>query len=132
MFRQFGVMSDCRRARVPGGSYFFTVNLALRGGSLLTDHVEDLRSACVATVLEHPLTCDAMVVLPALRRKGEAGIWQRRFWEHCIRDEADFRAHVEYCWISPVKHGLVGRAVDWPFSSIHRDLREGRAGKDWA
>lgn len=53
----------------------------------------------------------------------ERGIWQRRFWEHHIRDEADMAAHVNYCWINPVKHGLVERPEDWPYSSIHRDLR---------
>ncbi len=51
----------------------------------------------------------------------EHGIWQRRFWEHHIRDEADYRAHVRYCWINPVKHGLVERPEDWPYSSYHRD-----------
>ncbi|MCW1918458.1 transposase [Rhodobacter sp. KR11] len=56
-------------------------------------------------------------------RRQERGIWQRRFWEHHIRNEADFAAHVQYCWINPVKHGLVERPEDWPYSSIHRDLR---------
>ena len=56
-------------------------------------------------------------------RRHERGIWQRRFWEHHIRSEADFAAHVQYCWINPVKHGLVQRPEDWPYSSIHRDLR---------
>ena len=62
----------------------------------------------------------------------EKGIWQRRFWEHHIRDEADFDAHVRYCWGNPVKHGLVARAVDWPHSSIHRDIRLGRVEPEWA
>ncbi|WP_238365814.1 REP-associated tyrosine transposase [Mesobacterium pallidum] len=56
-------------------------------------------------------------------RKGEVGLWQRRFWEHHIRDEADHAAHLRYCWLNPVKHGLVARAEEWPFSSIHRDPR---------
>ncbi|MDJ0824838.1 MAG: transposase [Rhodobacter sp.] len=64
--------------------------------------------------------------------KRECGIWQRRFWEHVIRDEADFRMHVAYCWGNPVKHGYVARAVDWPYSSIHRDIRLGRVGPEWA
>ena len=58
-------------------------------------------------------------VNPDLR--GEAPIWQKRFWEHHIRDDRDFAAHVEYCWINPVKHGLVARAQDWAWSSVHRD-----------
>lgn len=53
--------------------------------------------------------------------RGEAPIWQKRFWEHHIRDEADFRAHVQYCWMNPVKHGLVSDPGDWPFTSYRRD-----------
>ncbi|NIZ08566.1 transposase [Pseudooceanicola sp. HF7] len=55
------------------------------------------------------------------RARHERGIWQRRFWEHHIRDEADHTAHLRYCWENPVKHGLVQRAEDWPYSSVHRD-----------
>ena len=51
----------------------------------------------------------------------EHGLWQRRFWEHHIRDDADWANHVNYCWINPVKHGLVERPEDWPYSSYHRD-----------
>lgn len=53
--------------------------------------------------------------------KNEAPIWQKRFWEHHIRDEAAFAACVRYCWINPVKHGLVGHPGEWPYSSWHRD-----------
>jgi len=60
------------------------------------------------------------------RAKGEVGLWQRRFWEHTIRDEADFAAHVEYCHFNPVKHGFVERAEAWPYSSVHREIRAGR------
>lgn len=61
-------------------------------------------------------------VNPGVRAdKGEVALWQRRFWEHHIRDEADFRAHVEYCWFNPVKHGFVENPGDWPYSSYHRD-----------
>ncbi|WP_299609539.1 transposase [uncultured Tateyamaria sp.] len=63
--------------------------------------------------------------------KREVGVWQRRFWEHCIRDEADYRAHVAYCWSNPVKHGYVERAVEWPYSSIHRDVRMGQVEPEW-
>lgn len=58
-------------------------------------------------------------VNPDLR--DEAPIWQKRFWEHHIRDDRDFAAHVRYCWINPVKHGLVGHPREWPWSSWHRD-----------
>lgn len=57
----------------------------------------------------------------------ERGVWQRRFWEHHIRDADDFEAHVTYCWLNPVKHGLVAHAAEWPFSSWHRDYRENSA-----
>ena len=52
-------------------------------------------------------------------RRKERGIWQRRFWEHHIRDEADMVAHLRYCWWNPVKHGFVTRPEDWPYSSRH-------------
>ena len=58
--------------------------------------------------------------------KGDAGLWQRRFWEHHIRDEADFTAHLRYCWWNPVKHGFVKRPEDWPYSSVHREIAAGR------
>ena len=50
----------------------------------------------------------------------EKGIWQRRYWEHLIRDADDYRAHVEYCWWNPVKHGLAAHPADWPHSSFRR------------
>ncbi|MBR9865140.1 MAG: transposase [Rhodobacteraceae bacterium] len=59
---------------------------------------------------------------PGLRlEKREVGIWQRRFWEHHIRDERDYRNHLQYCWNNPVKHGFVAHPEDWPYSSYHRD-----------
>lgn len=62
------------------------------------------------------------------RRKGERGIWQRRYWEHCIRDADDMAAHLRYVLCNPVQHGYVSRATDWPYSSIHRDIAAGRLG----
>ncbi|WP_137889144.1 transposase [Pseudomonas sp. 2FE] len=61
----------------------------------------------------------------------ESGLWQRRFWEHCIRDEQDYRRHMDYLHWNPVKHGLVARAADWPWSSFHRLVREGVYPADW-
>ncbi len=69
---------------------------------------------------------------PVRQARGERGIWQRRFWEHLIRNEADYSRHVEYCYINPLKHGLVGCVRDWPFSSFHRDVRAGIFPEDWA
>lgn len=65
-------------------------------------------------------------------KRGERGIWQRRYWEHLIRDEADYRAHMDYVHINPVKHGLVGRVADWPYSTFHRLKEEGVYPADWA
>ena len=62
----------------------------------------------------------------------ERGIWQRRFWEHAIRDENDYAAHLDYIHYNPVKHGHARRAVDWPLSSLHRYVRLGAYPVDWA
>jgi putative transposase len=64
--------------------------------------------------------------------KGERGIWQRRFWEHVIRDSDDYRRHVDYIHFNPVKHGFVERPGDWKFSSIHRYIRGNVLPVDWA
>ena len=64
--------------------------------------------------------------------KRERGIWQRRYWEHLIRNDRDFAAHVDYIHINPVKHGYVHRAVDWPYSSIHQYIERGWLNADWA
>ena len=62
----------------------------------------------------------------------ERGIWQRRFYEHIIRDERDLQNHIDYIHINPVKHGYVKRAQDWPHSSFHRYVREGKLPINWA
>ena len=64
--------------------------------------------------------------------RGERGIWQRRFWDYVIRDDGDYAAHVDYCHINPVKHGLVGRVSDWPYSSFHRYVERAIYPLDWA
>ena len=163
-------MTNYRRLRLKGATYFFSVALEDRQATTLVDRIDDLRSAYAATWMERPFTCDAFVVLPnhlhaiwtlprgdsdfstrwrliksrftlrsgaarnrcrSKREKQEKGIWQRRFWEHCIRDEADFRTHLRYCWANPVRHGQVDHAADWPFSSLRRDIRLGQADPRW-
>jgi len=62
-------------------------------------------------------------------RKGEVCIWQRRFWEHQIRDEKDLQRHVDYIHYNPVKHGLVQRIEDWSWSTYHKYVREGFYGR---
>jgi REP element-mobilizing transposase RayT len=89
-------MPNYRRAFVPGGCWFFTVNLLERRNSLLAERIDALRDAIQRT------------------------------------DEADDARHVEYCYINPVKHGLVARVRDWPHSSFHRDARAGIFPEDWA
>ena len=64
--------------------------------------------------------------------KGERGIWQRRYWEHLIRDDEDYARHVDYIHYNPVKHRHVTGAADWPHSSIHRYIDEGILPVDWA
>ncbi len=59
-------------------------------------------------------------IRPSRIKKQERGIWQRRYWEHYIRDEKDWIAHINYIHHNPVKHGCVKRMEDWPYSSIHR------------
>ena len=73
--------------------------------------------------------------LPLAARGGKrraAGIWQRRYWEHLIRDENDWRRHFDYIHINPLKHGWVSRVQDWPYSSFHRAVRAGIYPLDWA
>lgn len=167
-------MSNYRRHRLEGGSYFFTVNLRDRRSGLLTAEIAALRQAVQATRRERPFRIEAWVVLPdhlhcvwtlpagdadfparwqaikarfsrrvktaapvreSLLRKRDAGVWQRRYWEHAIRDERDFAAHVDYVHFNPVKHGLVETAAAWPYSTFRRWVREGGYpevwGEDW-
>ena len=53
-------------------------------------------------------------------------------WEHLIRDERDFAAHMDYVHFNPVRHGLVEKAADWPFSTFHRLVEDGFYPRDWA
>lgn len=64
--------------------------------------------------------------------KGEALVWQRRFWEHTLRDEADFSAHCDYIHYNPVKHGHADRPTDWPHSTVHRFIEQGLYPADWS
>ena len=162
---------DYRRALIPGGTWFFTINLANRSSRLLIERVDTLRDVVREVRQRHPFEIVAWVVLPdhihaiwtlppddadfptrwalikagfsrriapgeninvARATKGERGIWQRRFWEHLIRDEDDLARHVDYIHINPVKHGHAVKASDWPWSSIHRYIRNGLVTEDWA
>ena len=168
---QLAGMSNYLRAKVPGGTYFFTVNLLERRRRLLVEHVVDLRAAFRAAHAARPFEVIAIAILPdhlhCLWRlpmgdsdnanrwaqiKGgfsrriavderrsaqrvsrrERGIWQRRYWEHLIRDEQDLRRHVDYIHFNPVKHGHVSRAIDWPYSSFPRWVANGDYPAYWA
>jgi len=64
--------------------------------------------------------------------KGGYNVWQRRFWEHTVRDEQDLQAHMDYIHYNPVKHGFVTRVCGWPYSSFHRFVRLGWLTAEWA
>ena len=164
-------MTDYRRNRVPGGSYFFTVNLADRRSDLLVRRIDILRDAVRKVRAGTPFHIDAWVVLPehmhclwtlpdgdvdfsarwqAIKTefsrkmppgedrsasrvgKGERGIWQRRFWEHTIRDDRDYALHMDYIHLDPVKHGLVSEVGNWPYSSFHRCVAIGLCPPGWS
>ena len=164
-------MSNYRRNRVPGGTYFFTVNLLNRKSNLLIDQIDLLRESIRKTKVKKPFHIDAWVVLPehlhciwtlpagdddfsgrwrSIKkyfsksipekeyrsqnrvRRNERGIWQRRFWEHTIRDDQDYAAHMDYIHFNPVKHGWVESVKDWPYATFHKCVAEGIYPLDWA
>src|ERR1700730_3873749 len=155
---------DYRRNRVPGGSFFFTVNLLDRRSGLLVMQIQAFRDAVRQVRLHAPFRIDAWVVLrdhmhclwtlpagdadlpgrwraikmafskalpareprsPAMTSRGQRRIWQRRYWEHTIRDDRDFAAHLDYTHFNRVKHGLVEHPADW----LHSSVRCKRGGK---
>lgn len=168
-------MSRYRRARQPGGTYFFTV-VTFRRRPLFADPEAGallrapFRDACIA----QPFRIDAVCLLPdhlhavwtlpdgdsdfstrsgrikgrfshdyvaeggqahqsgaSRARRGEVGVWQRRFWEYLITDDEDSGWDVDYIHYNPVKHGHVTRAAEWPWSSFHRHVRAGLYAPDW-
>ncbi|QPK62318.1 transposase [Methylomonas sp. LL1] len=157
-------MPNYRCAFVPGGTWFFTVNLLERKNNDL------LRKTVRAVRERYPFKIDAWVVLPehmpavwtlppgdanfskrwrliksgvsrvipkteyrsdVRKAANERGIWQRHFWEHSLRDEADFERHVDYVHINPVKHAIVKRVIDWPYSSFHQYVEKGIYPENW-
>jgi putative transposase len=168
-------MPNYRRARIEGGSFFFTL-VTFDRRSLLTSELalRSLRGAWRETRKRLPFQTQAICILPdhlhciwtlpdgdldfsgrwrsikslfsrryleaggcrgplsaSRRAREEAGLWQRRFWEHWIREEADLRRHVDYVHFNPVKHGYVRRAGDWRWSSFQRFVREGWYDPGW-
>ena len=168
-------MSNYRRAKTPGGSYFFTVVTDRRQPLLtLAESRAILRSMIRETRQKHPFAIDAWVLLPehlhciwtlppgdtdystrwgiikggfskqarklfrrpewinrSKAKHRESTIWQRRFWEHEIRDQDDFNRHFDYIHWNPVKHRHVARAVDWPYSTFHQYVAQGVYLANW-
>ena len=163
-------MTNYRRDRTPGATWFFTVAIADRKSDLLIREIDRLRAAVRRVRRDWPFHIDAWVVLPdhvhalwtlprgdhdfstrwrliksnfsrglprlepissSRVKKGERGLWQRRYWEHRIRDEEDFRRHMDYIHINPLKHGYVNRVANWPFSTFSRYVRQGVYAVDW-
>jgi putative transposase len=90
-----------------------------------------VRWALIKASFSRELPRGEFVSLSRLRKR-ERGIWQRRYWEHTIRDEEDFAQHVDYIHFNPVKHGHVEHAAAWPYSSFHRLARLGFYPASWA
>ncbi|WNY80973.1 transposase [Cronobacter dublinensis] len=155
-------MSRYRRLYIPGNTWFFTVNLRNRRSFLLCRYIHLLREQVAKVKQRYPFTIDAWVVLPehihciwtlpeddtdysSRWREIKKGftralmppvaadnVWQRRFWEHGIRDEEDLRRHKDYVYFNPVKHEWVRRVSEWPYSSFHRDVARGLYPAAWA
>lgn len=90
-----------------------------------------LRIRLIKSCFSYHMNDDERINL-SRRQKGERGIWQRRFWEHCIRNEDDFEQHLNYIHYNPVKHNYVQQPSEWPYSSIHRYIKQGILPKNWA
>jgi putative transposase len=162
-------MSRYRRARIEGGTFFFTLTLADRSSDLLVKRVDRLRDVYRSVQERRPFETVAICLLPdhlhaiwslppgdadfarrwSLIKSGfsrslpaasrsssklakrENGIWQRRYWEHAVRDDTDLARHVDYIHFNPVKHGLVSRVCDRPHSSFHQHVKRGLLPADW-
>ena len=72
-----------------------------------------------------------LTVSESMKKKKEKGLWQRRFWEHSIRDQEDLNRHLDYIHYNPVKHGLAKRAIEWPHSSFKEFVEKGIYEEDW-
>ena len=89
-----------------------------------------LRWSLIKAGFSRGLAADAPLTPSKVARR-ERGLWQRRYWEHAIRDESDLARHVDYIHFNPVKHGLVSRVCDWPHSSFHHYVARGELPSDW-
>ncbi|MHC5022888.1 MAG: REP-associated tyrosine transposase [Planctomycetota bacterium] len=169
-------MPSYRRARIPGGSFFFTLVTADRRPILCDgNRVACIREAIRVTQQERPFVLDAAIILPdhlhfiwtlppgdddfptrwrliksrctrafrstglwerpvspSRKRHGDRGIWQRRYWEHVVRDEHQFERLVDYIHYNPVKHGLAHCPHEWDYTSFHRYVARRIYDASWA
>ena len=150
-------MPRYRRFFVPGGCYFFTVVTADRKPIFADENnVEHLKQAFKREMERRPFILQAIVVLPdhvhALWElpKGDAdfsnrwreikkhvskscgqSVWQKHYWEHCIRDDDDWAKHLDYIHFNPVRHGYTSSACEWKWSSFHRWQQQGVYSHGW-
>jgi len=148
-----------RRSKATGATFFFTVVTHLRRKILRpAENMNLLRQAFQSVNEKYPFQMDAFVVLPdhvhciwtlpegdndfstrwrliksyfTKRCRSEEAIWQKRFWEHQIRDDEDFARHVEYIHYNPVRHGYVESPLEWPHSSFHAFVGRGIYHPSW-
>src|SRR3990170_655931 len=114
-------MPEYRRWYVPGGTFFFTAVTHGRRPMLGTD------------LARRYLKAGGEEITPSRSRlrHAERGIWQRRYWEHAVRDEEDLKRCVDYVHWNPKKHGHLANVRDWRWSSFHRFVRLGEYTADW-
>ncbi|MEO2018370.1 MAG: transposase [Fuerstiella sp.] len=168
-------MSDYRRWKISGGTFFFTIVTHNRKRLFDSDTARQfLRESFYEVTSRHPFAIPAIVLLPdhlhmlmclpardaefsvrirqiktlftkrwaqvedtkrqrsmSRQSRGEHNVWQRRFYEHMVRDEEDFQRCADYIHVNPLKHGLVRRVIDWPWSSFHRWLTDGHYEAGW-
>jgi putative transposase len=79
----------------------------------------------------HQAFHDSRLLTPSARKRREVTIWQRRFWEHRIRNDADLERHVDYIHYNPVRHGYAAHASDWPYSTFRQHVERGLYAPDW-
>ncbi|QLF94687.1 transposase [Pseudomonas sp. ABC1] len=113
----------------------------IHGWVLLPDHLHCIwelpdtnysrRWSMIKRLASQTLSSPVFMLSASQCARREAGLWQRRFWEHRIRDGSDYQRHMDYLHWNPVKHGLIGRVADWPWSSFHRLQREGIYPLEW-
>jgi putative transposase len=167
-------MSNYRRVRVAGATYFFTVNVLDRKRIDLTrpEFRQALRDGIKRTRQTLPFKMDACVLLPdhihciwtlppndanfsargaiikrnvsrccgeaykgylsiSRQKRRESGFWQKRFWEHWIHEQMNFEKHVDYIYYNPAKHGHIQQVIYQPYSTFHRDVKDGIYHPHW-